>query len=910
MTLPDSKLSPEERKYRARSIGKKLINFIWQRCVREAGTLSQLNRSTLTTWPNRARLGLGLALLSFFGVIYASSSNLLLSSIQQAEVHDCRQIVKGVLAVLNQAQEDVDARFADWAAYDDSYKFIIDRNQHYIDSGLDPEVLSLTKVSLVLYINASGDIVYGTGFDYRHKDYKPIPQEIRKHLHLNDLLLKHKEPESKVVGIIALPEGPMIISSRPIITSQRKGPIRGTFIVGRYLNPDVVDKISKATRASVSAYSINDAHLPTDFKAVRSSIKPNGEILVSHLNQKFVKGYALIKDIYGKEMLVGVNLPRVIYQQGQSSLKLLTIILITIEAVFSALTLGLLNKLIFVWKERKEREERYRAVITQASEGIFIVDAVSRHILEVNYSEEEIQKLKCDDVIIQRRIKPNYICEDIQIQQHHFNGEYKYRRKDGSLLDVEVSANLIPYNKGKAFCVVIRDITERKHAEAALKESESRLYWQATHDSLTKLANRLEFERLVKYVIDSSNSLEQHALLYLDLDQFKIINDTCGHSAGDELLCKVSILFQSEVRKTDIVARLGGDEFGILLHGCPIDRATQIANSIRDQVNKLRFIWEEKIFTISVSIGLVSVHDTYQNYADILSAADVACYVAKNSGRNRIHIYQLNDCELERQRAEMKWVSKIPTALEENRFCLYYQKIVPLDSTAMRKEHYEVLLRLVDEDGNIVMPMAFIPSAERYNLMHLIDRWVISTLFDYLSDLNKYSFPSENNNKIYAVNLSGASLNNDSFVTFIKEQFVKHQIEPSQICFEITETLAIANLVVASALIKEIKVLGCSFALDDFGSGMSSFAYLKNLSVDYLKVDGAFIKNIAEDEVAAEMVKAIARIASVMEIETIAEFVENDAILKKLKTLGIHYAQGYEIGRPFPLKSSSVMKIG
>lgn len=206
----------------------------------------------------------------------------------------------------------------------------------------------------------------------------------------------------------------------------------------------------------------------------------------------------------------------------------------------------------------------------------------------------------------------------------------------------------------------------------------------------------------------------------------------------------------------------------------------------------------------------------------------------------------------------------------------------------MRKEHYEVLLRLIDEDGNIVMPMAFIPAAERYNLMHLIDRWVISTLFDYLSDLNKYSFQSENNNKIYAVNLSGASLNNDNFVTFIKEQFVKHQIEPSQICFEITETLAVANLTVASALIKEIKVLGCSFALDDFGSGMSSFAYLKNLSVDYLKVDGAFIKNIAEDEVAAEMVKAIARIASVMEIETIAEFVENDAILKKLKTLGIH----------------------
>jgi diguanylate cyclase (GGDEF)-like protein/PAS domain S-box-containing protein len=919
MTLPAPKLSSEARNCGARNIGKKLTNFIWQRRDREAGTLSQINRSTLPTWQNRARLGLSLGLAGFFGVIYACSSSILLSSIQQAEIHDCRQIVKGVLGVLNQAQEDVDARFADWAAYDESYQFIVDGNQRYIDAGLAPEVLSLTKVSLVLYIDTSGRLVYGTGFDYRHKKYKPIPDEIRKHLHLNDLLLKHKEPQSKVVGIIALPEGPMIISSRPIVTSKGTGPIRGTFIVGRYLNSDGVDKISKATRALMSAYSINDDRMPTDFKAVRSSLKQNEEILVRHLNQQVVGGYVLINDIYGKPaVLIGVNIPRIIYQQGQSNLRYLTSVLILVGIAFFALTLGLVNKLIFVWKERQEREERYRAVIIQASEGIFLVDAVSRRILEVNpafknllnYSDEEIQLLNFDDVVTERRIRNNSIYQDIQIQQHHFNGESKYRRKDGSLIDVEVSANLIPYNKEKAFCIVIRDITERKGAEAALKESESRLYWQATHDSLTQLANRLEFERLVKDVIDSSNSLAQHALLYLDLDQFKFINDTCGHSAGDELLCQVSILFQSEVRKTDIVARLGGDEFGILLYDCLIDKAAQIANSIREQVNKFRFAWEKKSFSISVSIGLVSVNTTGENYTDILSAADVACYFAKNSGRNRIHIYQLNDCELERQRGEMKWVSKIPIALEENRFCLYYQKIVPLDSAQTRKEHYEILLRLIDEVGNIVMPMAFIPAAERYNLMPLIDCWVISTLFEYLSELNQYPFQPQINDKIYTVNLSGTSLNSDTFVAFIKEQFVKHQVEPSQICFEITETMAVANLTKTSALIQEIKTLGCHFALDDFGSGMSSFAYLKNLSVDYLKLDGHFIKNIVNDKVAAEMVEAIARIASVMEIETIAEFVEDDATLKKVKTLGVHYAQGYEIGKPSPLESiGGVLKL-
>lgn len=903
MTFPSLDLyqSKRQRKLRRGKALKNLINYIKQKLNISEEKHSGLSKpSQPINWSN-SRFKVGLAFLGFMGIMYAASSTILLSSLRQAEEHDCSQIVKGILGVFYQTQEDFDLRFADWAAWTDTYEFIEDANQHYIDSSLAPEVFTLTQLNLILYVHSSGRLVFGKGFDYRNKTYTPIPEEIQKRLHVQDRLLQHENPESKVVGIVPLPEGVMLIASRPILTSAGTGPIRGTQIVGRYFDAEGVEKISEITRTSVSAYSIRDRFLPEDVQKAYSSLLKNRGIFVRVLNRHTIAGYALVNDIDGNPgMLLRVSLPREIYKQGERSFYHLTGVLLIVGLVSGILILRLLNKLIFIWNERQEREQRYRSVITQASEGIFLVDANSNLILETNpafknlfgYSYEEIFKLKLNELVAH---KPVSSKTETLTTKKHFAGEYQYRCKNGHLLDVEVSANRIPYNQGEAYCIVVRDISERKLAEAALKESEKRLSWQASHDSLTELTNRREFERILEHTVKHIQKLEQHALLYLDLDQFKIINDTCGHTAGDELLRQVSTLFENNVRKTDIVARLGGDEFGILLQYCPLEQAVQIAKKLHEQVNKHRFSWQDRIFTVTVSIGLVGIYSNTQNHTEILSAADVACYVAKNNGRNRIHIYQLDDLELEKQRSEMQWASQIPMALEENRFCLYCQKIIPIDLTATRKEHYEVLLRLIDRSGKVLPPMAFIPAAERYNLMHLIDRWVISTLFAYLEKFHQQD-------KIYTVNLSGASLNDEHFTSFIKKQFTKYQIDPAKICFEITETLAIANLAKASELINQMKVFGCQFALDDFGSGMSSFAYLKNLSVNYLKIDGIFVKNILNDNIASEMVEAIARIASVMEIETIAEFVENDAILKKLKTLGVQYAQGYGIGKPLPIE--------
>ncbi|WP_341528330.1 EAL domain-containing protein [Nostoc sp. UHCC 0302] len=433
------------------------------------------------------------------------------------------------------------------------------------------------------------------------------------------------------------------------------------------------------------------------------------------------------------------------------------------------------------------------------------------------------------------------------------------------------------------------------------------LSWHASHDALTGLVNRREFEHHLEQAIkDAKMHNEQHALCYLDLDQFKIVNDTCGHLAGDELLRQVTALFQSQVRKTDTLARIGGDEFGLLLNQCPLEQAQRVSNSIRQKVQEFRFVWQEKLFAIGVSIGLVMIHTNSESVAHVLSLADAACYAAKNRGRNRVHVYQVDDVDLLQQQGEMEWVTRIAHALEENRFCLYYQTIIPVVPTEITEQHYEVLLRLQDETGSLVLPMAFIPAAERYNLMHLIDRWVIRTLFatqgqHYRNVWNECQLKNHECNCIYAINLSGASINDEQFIEFLHEQFALHQIPPQMICFEITETVAISNLSKAVLFISELRSLGCRFALDDFGSGMSSFTYLKNLPVDFLKIDGSFIKQILDNPIDLAMVEAINHVGHIMGIQTIAEFVENDAILEKIKVLGVNYAQGYSIAKPCPL---------
>jgi len=435
--------------------------------------------------------------------------------------------------------------------------------------------------------------------------------------------------------------------------------------------------------------------------------------------------------------------------------------------------------------------------------------------------------------------------------------------------------------------MVFHDVSKERRLHRAL-------HYQASHDALTGLINRREFENRLTAAVESARhgADAHHALLYLDLDQFKLVNDTCGHTAGDQLLKQITGVLQSRVRGGDTLARLGGDEFGILAQSCSLDQALRIGENLRQAIRDFRFIWQDGALAVGVSIGIVEITGETPTVANVMSAADVACYSAKDQGRNRVQLYKPDDVP-ERHR-EMHWVSKLTRACDESRFELYYQPIVAIGENSNEREHFELMLRLRDETGALVGPAEFIPAAERYNVMPSIDRWVVRQALDRVvhragSGIEPFTI---------ALNLSGTSLNDERFLEYLIDELSGNEFSSGAVCFEITETAAIANLGNVVYFMRELKTRGCRFALDDFGSGLSSFMYLKTLPVDYLKIDGQFVENVTRDPVDRSMVEAISQVGRAMGIATIAERVESAEVLAELARLGIGFAQGFHIAAP------------
>ncbi|MCV9919488.1 MULTISPECIES: EAL domain-containing protein [Pseudomonas] len=549
--------------------------------------------------------------------------------------------------------------------------------------------------------------------------------------------------------------------------------------------------------------------------------------------------------------------------------------------------------------------ERERAQITLESIGDAVITAdVEGNIVFMNPAAEQLTHWQAEPAhglpltALFSLVDEHSVDDARSLVEQVLSGSLKggaeharlIQRLDGSTVSINlVGSPIVSAGKVSGIVLVLHDMTQERQYIANLS-------WQATHDALTGLANRREFEYRLEQALNSlARQAGRHSLMFLDLDQFKLVNDTCGHAAGDELLRHICAVLQSGLREGDTLARLGGDEFGVLLENCPAEQAERIAEHLRQLVQSLHFVWKGRPFITTVSIGLVHMAQAPSTLEASLRAADMACYMAKEKGRNRVQVYHADDSELSMRFGEMAWIQRLHVALEENRFCLYAQEIAPL-SYQEGPGHIEILLRLHDESGRTVMPDSFIPAAERYGLMTALDRWVVRNVFQII----RQCLDEDRGGPLAmcAINLSGSSIGDDKFLEYLQRLFGEFDIPPRLICFEITETSAIANLGSAIRFINELKGLGCRFSLDDFCAGMSSFAYLKHLPVDFLKIDGSFVKDMLDDPINRAMVEVINHIGHVMGKRTIAEFVETPLIEQALQEIGVDYAQGYLIERP------------
>lgn len=553
--------------------------------------------------------------------------------------------------------------------------------------------------------------------------------------------------------------------------------------------------------------------------------------------------------------------------------------------------------------ELYESEKRFRSTFSSAAIGMLLLDSRWR-ITQANkaalnilgYKEHELQDIASHEIIYEedRDVDSDKQRKLISGEINSYKSEKRYVRKDGGLLwGLSTVSGVFDENGDFSYAITqLIDITEEHRLSKELT-------YQANHDLLTGLLNRTAFEKKVRnaWELVKEDDEIHHVLIFINLDQFKIINDTSGHVAGDEILRQITALLNDNVRKQDHVARLGGDEFGILMEYCNLHHGVSSADSIRKKVEQLQFIWNGNRFKVTVSMGVVDVSSHISSVSELLKQADTACFTAKDMGRNKVSVYRPEDEMLEKRRGEMQWVSRLQEALEEDRLVLYTQPIVPTKSEKSGL-HFEVLVRLVTPDGVEIPPSAFLPSAERYGLATKVDRWVFNNIIQWMKTNEEFV---SSHIDMCSINLSGVTLSDVEFLNMVIDVLCSTDVPAEKICFEITETAMIANLSQATMFIKALRRMSCKFALDDFGSGLSSFAYLKNLQVDYLKIDGMFVRDILDDPIEYGMVRSINEMGQIMGKKTIAEFVENEQIYEKIKEIGVDYAQGYGVGELKPL---------
>lgn len=562
--------------------------------------------------------------------------------------------------------------------------------------------------------------------------------------------------------------------------------------------------------------------------------------------------------------------------------------------------------------DRLYREkELFQVTLASIADAVITTDAIDKisylnPIAEIytGWSSHDADGMPVQEIFQIKDVTNNATIDkplNIELASIHHNQSKKNREciltrrdKQEFIIDYSVAPIRNHQNQMMGSVLIFRDVTEQRKLT-------DKLTYQATHDSLTGLLNRNEFEKRLNKILKSLRKNDVHALLFLDLDQFKSINDSCGHSAGDDLLRQITALLNSKLRARDTLARLGGDEFCVILEHCPEEEALQVANTLRELVKDFRYQWHDKTFSIGLSIGLYLIKDTLQKLEDVMKAADSACIMAKNQGRNQVQIYQEENSSLMDSREEVYWLPRIQDAIENRRLCLYFQPIIAISHSSNLAEHGEIFVRLYGEKNQLILPHTFLPLAERYQQMVEIDQWVIKESLKLIK-----TRVQKRSTGRYVINLSAHAVSDENFLDFVVQNFKKQAVHPTNICFEITEKITFSDLQRVTEFMVTVRNMGCRFSMDDFGTNLSSFGYLKNIPIDYLKIDGQLIRNVRSDAVDRAMVESINHIAHHMKLETIAEWVEDIQTLQMLEEIGIDFVQGFGLAKPYPFTSETL----
>ncbi|HPH14350.1 MAG TPA: EAL domain-containing protein [Burkholderiaceae bacterium] len=827
----------------------------------------------------------------------------------------------------------------DYAHWDDAYNFVRTLDPVFIESNLNDTTFSNLKIHAIIFVNDQGQSIFSKGLDFATGQPWKIPELILQSTRKGGILADSKKDH--IEGLFWTPDGLSIVSSVDVRDSTLKKARIGTLIIVRALTREWVAQIESIIGAQVNF------HLAPEFSDSHPISRLTlGQSTVEAVNDLEVAGYTMMDDVGGsKGLVLQVVSSRQIHDQGVTSLNtvywsigLMAVLLLAISWLFDKLIvsrltllsanvqligetadmtrrlpgdqeedeLGFLakgvNKMLDGLNESQKalKVEQNRSQVTLSAlagitDAIVASDAMGR-VTYMNAAAELLTGVAACDVLgadITVLFQFQVVDEKGPVESSWLT-DFKDKAKEvflqqhsGRQLVVSRQASPLYDFNGDYFGVVtvLRDVTK-------LRDLSEKLTFQARHDALTGLVNRYEFDRKALAAIeDSSAEHRVHCLAYLDLDQFKTVNDSCGHLAGDSLLKQLGDVLKSRMRESDTLARLGGDEFAVIFMGCTINKAESILDDIVIAIREFTFLHNEKSFKVGVSIGLTEISPEHPLFlGDLLGMADSACYLAKKDGGNCVRTHIFGDLVVAERSLQLEWVSRINQSLENDGFILHMQRMQCFNDGG--ESHCELLVRMIGESGELHMPGQFLATAERYKLMPQVDRWVIAKAFKILARKDM-DLPH-----VCAINLSGQSLSDERLANYVLDQIKTYDVNPRRICFEITETAVIANLEKAQSFIHEMRKIGCRFSLDDFGSGLSSFAYLKNLKVDFLKIDGMFTRNVNTNKIDRAMVESITSVGHVMGLKVIAEFAETRELVEALREIGVDYAQGYGVAMP------------